>query len=59
MFVLDEEREIRRWKFREKAHWWEEVRWVQVAFMVRVSLEGSRLIDEGVIKIEEKDAVCL
>ena len=41
------------------AHWWEEVRWVQVAFMVRVSLEGSRLIDEGVIGIEEKDAVCL
>ena len=35
------------------------MRWVQVELMVRVGLEGSRLIDEDVIESEEKDAVCL
>ncbi len=41
------------------ARWWEEVRRVQVELMVRIGLEGGRLIDEDVIENEEKDAVCL
>ena len=29
-----------------------------MGLMVRVGLEGGRMIDENVIEVEEKDAVC-
>lgn len=32
---------------------------VKVGLMVRVGLEGGRMIDEDVIEVEEKDAICL
>lgn len=54
------EREIGRWRCLEGvARWWEEVGWVKVGLMVRVGLEGGRIIDEDVIEVEEEDAVCL
>lgn len=52
-----EEREIGRWRCLEMARWWEQVRWVQARLMVRIDPEGSRLIDEDMIRGEKKDAV--
>ena len=60
MFVLGEEREIGGWRFlKGVTRWWKEMRWVQIELMARAGLEGSRLIDEGVIKVEQMDAVWL
>lgn len=55
-----EEREIRRWRLWEGVtRWWEEVRWVHAGLMVKVGLEGGRLIDGDVVRIEKAYAVCL